>query len=211
MDTNARTVVNIKGVKPWGLNQPYSYDPSIGGAVPQSPGTNCTVGSYKYVRGRNVHHTTSFRNGIYYKAVQGPSTSNYDLAVMGYSHRRVEPTGGDLGRCTNPGVLRAGRDSATGNIGEQDRDAYLVYLYTGNRYRIDVKGSSSNSGSLSDPPLILIYPDGSVDQSSASNHGTGKDERWSMDVTTTNSYLLVVSAATHGPTGTYTIDVWHSR
>ena len=72
-----------------------------------------------------------------------------------------EPAGEDLpADDTTTGVVALG-DPATGEIGTvNDHDWFAVEMVAGVRYRIDIMGSDTGSGTLSDPYFLGLYDSG---------------------------------------------------
>nr|CRH07569.1 Protein of unknown function. Containing four cadherin domains and two bacterial pre-peptidase C-terminal domains [Candidatus Magnetococcus massalia] len=106
----------------------------------------------------------------------------------------------------NPGALTVG-SSLTGTVNaEHDTDWFSVTLTAGTTYQVDVKGSDSGAGTLTNPTLNGIhdsngwYISGSYD----ANSGNGNDAQESFTPSSDGTYYLV--AGSH-LTGTYTISI----
>ncbi len=99
--------------------------------------------------------------------------------------------------------------STTGEIGHAgDDDWFAVTLEAGKTYRIDLKGASSNSGTLRDPHLAGIYDaDGNaVAGMTDDDSGLGRDSLLTFTVETTGTYYVSASAW-RDATGTYEVSV----
>ena len=91
---------------------------------------------------------------------------NYKVFLRG-GPSRSEPDDGDFPTATAPwlasrtqGWLNIG-DSVTGKIGDggAEQDMYAVLLRAGRTYRIEVKGSETNDGTMADPAIIKMLYD----------------------------------------------------
>ena len=84
-----------------------------------------------------------------------------------------------------------------------DADGYLMWLDAGVRYRVDVTGADAGEGTLPNPNVFLLYPNGTVDKS-AVNAGSGDGDLWISTVADSGIYLAWVHADSVA-TGGYTI------
>ena len=147
-------------------------------------------------------------DGTYYVAARagGTATGTYTVAVD-------EVTGDDYSASTGTTGTVAVGDEATGEIGPEvnsqpDHDWFAVTLEAGKTYRIDVKGYSTDDGTLRNPILAGVY-----DASGALIAGTGNDGggtgRNSLKLFTPDATGTYYVAARGGDdaTGTYTVAV----
>ena len=121
-----------------------------------------------------------------------------------------EPAGEDLpADTTTTGAVAVG-GTATGNIGtSEDSDWFAVELVAGRRYTIDLRGSPTEDGTLSDPCLYGIHDsDGNLISGT-----TNDDIRWSnlnsrvtFQATETGTYYIAAGAFGSNQ-GTYTLAV----
>ena len=120
-----------------------------------------------------------------------------------------EPSGGDLpADTTTTGVVAVG-SVATGNIGGGgDTDWFAVTLEAGKTYRIDLKGSITGHGTLSDPYLRGIHDAGGtlIGGTADDDGGIGLNSRRTFTPSETGTYYLSAGAY-WGNQGTYTLEV----
>lgn len=92
----------------------------------------------------------------------------------------------------------------TGNIETGgDNDWFGVTLQAG-RYRFDVQGSDSRSGSLIDP-FLTLYNAAGISVASDDDTGVGRDALLITDITTAGTYFLGARSFSTSGTGTYSI------
>ena len=106
------------------------------------------------------------------------------------------------------GVVAVG-GSSTGEIEyEDDRDWFAVELEAGGIYRIDLEGSSTDAGSLSDPYLRGVYDaDGDLIAGTTNNNGgAGRNSRVYFTAAEAATYYVAAGADRDGE-GTYTLSV----
>ena len=87
--------------------------------------------------------------------------------------------------------------SATGEIDyERDRDWFEVELDAGKTYRIDLKGSRTGDGTLSDPFLRGVYDEDGVRIAGTGNNngGAGRNSRVEFTPTATDTYYVAAGA-----------------
>ena len=103
---------------------------------------------------------------------------------------------------------------ATGTIGSsQDRDVFRLNGHKGRLYRVDVKGSPTSDGTLSDPELWMGWPEQPDEWhpldariSGQPNKGAGNNESYQFNSEHwSDEWLFRVGG--NGGTGTYTISV----
>ena len=106
------------------------------------------------------------------------------------------------------GVVPVG-GSATGNIGvSYDRDWFAVDLVAGCTYTIDLRGSPTDHGTLSDPYLYGIHDaDGNrIPGTRDDDHGIGRNSWVEFTATTTGTHYIAAGAFLFRQ-GTYTLEV----
>ena len=110
-------------------------------------------------------------------------------------------------------VSTAGRivvgETATGNIGTRgDRDWFAVELVADREYQIDLRGSPTGDGTLSDPYLHVIKgPGGSrIARVSNDDGGEGHNSRLTFTAAETGTYYIVAGAY-YTRQGTYELEV----
>ena len=108
---------------------------------------------------------------------------------------------------TSPGVV-AVDDSVVGELDtNSDRDRYKVELRKGVRYQIDMEGRPAARGTLGDPKMSLIMPDGTKITDDASGFGGSArfTKTWEFDE---SGWIEAYRGpGTSHRTGTYTISV----
>ncbi len=106
------------------------------------------------------------------------------------------------------GVVPVG-GSATGNIGvSYDRDWFAVDLMKGCTYTIDLRGSPTHHGTLSDPYLYGIYDaDGNrISGTRDDDHGIGRNSWVEFTATESGTHYIAAGAFLFRQ-GTYTLEV----
>ena len=106
------------------------------------------------------------------------------------------------------GVVAVG-GSVTGNIGTtNDQDWFAVTLEADKTYQIDMKGSATGSGRLSDPYLRGIYDSNGtlIAGTSDNDGGHGNNSRVFFTVSADATYYVAAGANGNGG-GTYTVEV----
>ena len=121
-----------------------------------------------------------------------------------------EPSGGDLPAGTATiGVVAVG-SSATGRIGTVgDRDWFAVELVAGVAYKIELKGSHTGDGTLSDPYLHGIHDAGGTLIPGTTNddaHWSNLNSRVRFTPDTTGTHYIAAGAY-GGYRGAYTVEV----
>ena len=119
-----------------------------------------------------------------------------------------EPAGEDFSAGTSTSGRVAGGDTATGNIGSNgDRDWFAVELVAGRTYVIDLRGSSTDDGTLSDPYLRGIHDsDGNlIPRTTNDDGGQGYNSR--VTFTATESGTHYIAAGAYSGQGTYEVEV----
>ena len=119
-----------------------------------------------------------------------------------------EPAGEDFSAGTSTSGRVAVGDTATGNIGgSRDGDWFAVELVAGRTYVIDLRGSPTGDGTLSDPYLRGIHDsDGNlIPRTTNDDGGQGYNSR--VTFTATESGTHYIAAAAYSGRGTYKVEV----
>ena len=120
-----------------------------------------------------------------------------------------EPEDEDFSADTSTGGKVAVGETATGNIGSTgDRDWFAVELVTGLRYIIDLRGSPTDDGTLSDPRLYGIHDaDGNL-IAGTKNDDWGGTYNSRVTFTATETGIFYIAAGAYGSNrGTYEVEV----
>ena len=141
--------------------------------------------------------------GTYYIAAGAWSdrTGTYRVTVAEVGDDHPAGTG-------TTGTIAVG-GSATGDIERAgDRDWFAVTLEAGKSYRIDLEGSPTNDGTLTDPFIRGVYDaDGNFIRSTADNNGgTGWNSCVFFDAENAGTHYIAAGANGHR-TGTYRVTV----
>jgi len=148
---------------------------------------------------------TATEAGTYYVAAggAGDETGTYTLSVTEVSE------GDDFEAWTGTTGAVAVGGSATGEIETLgDRDWFAVTLQAGQRYRLDLEGAPSRSGTLNDPYLRGVHDaDGALIAGTTNdNAGAGNNSRLWFTAAESGTYYVAAGAA-RSSTGTYTLSV----
>ena len=148
---------------------------------------------------------TPGEDGTYYVSAgaNGHYTGTYTLSVSELPSDPHTAGTGTTGRVAVDG-------SVTGEIDHaDDRDWFAVTLEAGTTYRIDLEGSPSGAGRLSDPYLRGIYDSDGNLIGGTTNDDLGAGYNSQVTFTPGEGGTYYVSAAGHGShhTGTYTLSV----
>ncbi|MEM7197181.1 MAG: PPC domain-containing protein, partial [Pseudomonadota bacterium] len=158
--------------------------------------------------GRNSGLTFSAPNaGTYYVAASssGRATGNYRLSVA----EGQSVTDDFAGDTTTTGTIAPG-GRLSGVIGtNNDVDFIRINLTSGNNYRFDVQGASSNAGTLDDPAIVGIYDvRGQLIANTANDDGGNlNDARSDYAAQADGVHYVAISNGRGGGTGSYTLDV----
>ena len=122
-----------------------------------------------------------------------------------------EPAGEDFSAGTSTSGRVAVGDTATGNIGSSgDGDWFAVELVAGRTYVIDLRGSPTDDGTLSDPYLRGIHDsDGNrIPRTSNNDGGEGYNSRVTFTATESGTHYIAAGAAgLFSGRGTYEVEV----
>ena len=120
-----------------------------------------------------------------------------------------EPAGEDFSRDSSTSGRVAVGETATGRIGSNgDRDWFAVELEAGRTYVIDLRGSPTDDGTLSDPYLRGVYDaDGDRISGTLNNDaGTGRNSRVTFTATESGTHYIAAGAYSSRQ-GTYELEV----
>ena len=120
-----------------------------------------------------------------------------------------EPGGGDFARDPSTSGRIAVGDTATGRIGSSgDRDWFAVELVAGRTYVIDLRGSPTGDGTLSDPYLRGIYDADGNRASNTTDDDGGQSYNSRVTFTATESGTHYIAAGAYSSRqGTYELEV----
>ena len=120
-----------------------------------------------------------------------------------------EPAGEDFSRDSSTSGRVAVGDTATGRIGSSgDRDWFAAELVAGRTYVIDLRGSPTDDGTLSDPYLRGIYDsDGNrISNTTNDDGGRGYNSRLTFTATESGTHYIAAGAWSSRQ-GTYEVEV----
>ena len=120
-----------------------------------------------------------------------------------------EPAGEDFARNSSTSGRVAVGDTATGRIGSSgDRDWFAVELVAGRTYVIDLRGSPTGDGTLSDPYLRGIYDADGDRISNTTDDDGGQSYNSRVTLTATESGTHYIAAGAYSSRqGTYELEV----
>ena len=122
-----------------------------------------------------------------------------------------EPAGEDFSAGASTSGRVAVGDTATGNVGSNgDRDWFAVELVAGRTYVIDLRGSPTDDGTLSDPYLGGIHDsDGNlIARTTNDDGGQGYNSRVTFTATESGTHYIAAGAAgIFSGRGTYEVEV----
>jgi Ca2+-binding RTX toxin-like protein len=99
-----------------------------------------------------------------------------------------------------------GTDVSSGIETASDEDVFKITLSAGRRYQIDMRGSSSEGGTLADPEIEGIYTDTGIKLDAATGGGAGTDAQLIVEVSPlSDSVYYIKVASQNDSTGTYTL------
>ena len=150
---------------------------------------------------------TAQADGTYYVAAGAYSSreGTYTLSVTNLTDNSLDDFTAGTG---TTGTVAVG-DSTTGEIDYTgDRDWFAVTLEMGEIYRIDLEGSATGDGTLSDPYLRGVYDENGVllDGTTNDNGGAGRNSRVVFTAQADGTYY-VAAGAYSSREGTYTLSV----
>ena len=154
---------------------------------------------------------TAGADATYYVAAGGArySEGTYTLSVTEFTYSGPDDFPADSG---TTGTVAVG-GSATGEIDyRHDRDWFAVPLEAGKTYRIDLKGSPTGDGTLSDPHLHGVHDAAGNRLRCTTDYdsGTGRNSRATFTVGADATYYVAAGGYNSGAyysEGTYTLSV----
>ncbi|QAU35559.1 pre-peptidase C-terminal domain-containing protein [Janthinobacterium sp. 17J80-10] len=160
-------------------------------------------GSYQFAASTGEYFVTIAATGYYY------NPDFYNITV----NKSSTGWGDDFGQTMSTAGAIALDTSVAGNISMAgDSDWFSVDLEGGMSYKIDLKGSSSNSGTLLDPLLKIYDSAGQLVQTV--DDGTGNWSSYDSQVTfmaaSSGTYYFAANADAslgNGQTGTYSLSI----
>ena len=144
----------------------------------------------------------AYESGVYFIGIDGGGrTGSYTVYVNRLTDEYSTSIVGRLGKVTVGG-------SSTGDIGQpRDRDWFAVELVGGRAYRVDLEGSPTDQGTLSDPYLRGIYFDRELLPDTADDDG-GADLNSRVDILAPETGTYYISAGAYtSRTGSYRVSV----
>ena len=148
---------------------------------------------------------TAGEDGTYY--VAAGASANWDLGTYTLS---VKDVSDDHAAGTGTSGTVAVGGSARGHIETPgDRDWFAVNLEAGKRYRIDLEGSPTGDGTLSNPYLRGVHDaDGALIAGTWDNSGwAGRNSRVFFTAGEDGTYYIAAGAYANWHLGTYTLSV----
>ena len=130
----------------------------------------------------------------------------YDLA-SGPGTGVIDGEPGDVGDTFETAATMSHGTAVSGGIETgSDEDIFKITLSAGRRYQIDMRGSSSEGGTLADPEIEGIYTDTGSKLDAATGGGAGTDAQLIVDVSPlSDSVYFIKVASQNDSTGTYTL------
>ena len=176
----------------------FSVRDSTGAVIPNTEDDDGGVGQNARLK------FTAPSTGTYYLDVgtSDDSTGVYDYRVVEDDYAADEATSGRV----------AVGGTATGTIGHwSEHDWFAVELVAGRTYTIDLRGSSTDDGTLSDPYLRGVYDvDGDrIARTMNADGGEGDNSRVTFRATESGTHYIV-AASTGLQSGTYELEVTDS-
>ena len=153
-----------------------------------------------------ISYTPTSTGTVYVEAgAFGANTGTYEISVGSSS------SGGDVANTPGSGLIAISFGTPVAGELETggDKDVYSLSVTSGGTYQIDLRGSTSGLGTLSDPLLRVLDANSAV---LAENDDGGRGLESSLTFTASNSgeIFLEAGAFSSRQTGTYQIDVLQS-
>ena len=185
-------------------------------------------GELFYTGGGEDYETGSTRFELTVRASDGDQTTDTNVTVnvtdvdepvvvdppvaqeaQSVSQTVSEPAGEDFARNSSTSGRVAVGDTATGRIGSSgDRDWFAVELEAGRTYVIDLRGSPTGDGTLSDPYLRGIYDADGDRISNTTDDDGGQSYNSRVTFTATESGTHYIAAGAYSSRqGTYELEV----
>ena len=194
----------------------FEIDAASGELFYTGGGEDYETGSTSFeltVRASDGDQTTDTTATVSVTDVDEPVEGNPPVAQPDQSTPQTvsEPAGEDFSAGTSTSGRVAVGDTATGNIGSNgDRDWFAVELVAGRTYVIDLRGSPTDDGTLSDPYLGGIHDsDGNlIARTTNDDGGQGYNSRVTFTATGSGTHYIAAGAAgIFSGRGTYEVEV----
>ena len=204
---------SIEGGNAAGL---FEIDAASGELFYTGGGEDYETGSTSFeltVRASDGDQTTDTTVAVSVTDVDEPVEGNPPVAEPDQSTPQTvsEPAGEDFSAGTSTSGRVAVGDTATGNVGSNgDGDWFAVELVAGRTYVIDLRGSPTDDGTLSDPYLRGIHDsDGNrIARTSNNDGGEGYNSRVTFTATESGTHYIAAGAAgIFSGRGTYEVEV----
>ena len=204
---------SIEGGNAAGL---FEIDAASGELFYTGGGEDYETGSTSFeltVRANDGDQTTDATATVNVTDVDEPVEGNPPVAEPDQSTPQTvsEPAGEDFSAGASTSGRVAVGDTATGNIGSNgDRDWFAVELEAGRTYVIDLRGSPTDDGTLSDPYLGGIHDsDGNlIARTTNDDGGQGYNSRVTFTATESGTHYIAAGAAgIFSGRGTYEVEV----
>ncbi len=204
---------SIEGGNAAGL---FEIDAASGELFYTGGGEDYETGSTSFeltVRASDGDQTTDTTATVNVTDVDEPVEGNPPVAQPDQSTPQTvsEPSGEDFSAGASTSGRVAVGDTATGNIGSNgDRDWFAVELVAGRTYVIDLRGSRTDDGTLSDPYLGGIHDsDGNlIPRTTNDDGGQGYNSRVTFTATESGTHYIAAGAAgVFSGQGTYEVEV----
>ena len=222
---NRLSLGTVSATDPDGGSVTYSIE---GGNAAALFEIDAASGELFYVGGGEDYETGSTRLELTVRASDGDQTTDTSVTVsvtdvdepvevdppvtepdQSTPQTVSEPSGEDFARNSSTSGRIAVGDTATGRIGSSgDRDWFAVELVAGRTYVIDLRGSPTGDGTLSDPYLRGIYDaDGNrISNTTDDDGGQSYNSRVSFTATESGTHYIAAGAYSSRQ-GTYELEV----
>ena len=191
----------------------FEMDAASGELFYVGAGEDYETGSTRFeltVRASDGDQTTDTSVTVNVTDVDEPAEDNPPVVQPDQSTPQTvsEPAGEDFARNSSTSGRVAVGDTATGRIGSNgDRDWFAVELVAGRTYVIDLRGSPTGDGTLSDPYLRGIYDaDGDrISNTTDDDGGQSYNSRVSFTATESGTHYIAAGAYSSRQ-GTYEVE-----
>ena len=204
-------IYSIAGGNAAGL---FEIDAASGELFYVGAGEDYETGSTRFeltVRASDGDQTTDTSVTVNVTDVDEPAEDNPPVVQPDQSTPQTvsEPAGEDFARNSSTSGRVAVGDTATGRIGSNgDRDWFAVELVAGRTYVIDLRGSPTGDGTLSDPYLRGIYDADGDRISNTTDDDGGQSYNSRVTLTATESGTHYIAAGAYSSRqGTYEVEV----
>ena len=190
----------------------FEIDRATGALSYKGTGEDYESGTTSYpltVRASDGTNTTDVAVTIRVTDVPGDGDASVSQEQQSTPQTVSEPSGEDLPTDTTTTGWVAVGGTATGNIGTSgDQDWFAVEFVAGRTYQIDLRGSPTEDGTLSDPYLRGIYDSGGtyIAWTRDDDDGHGRNSQVTFAATETGTHYIAAGAFGNR-TGTYELEV----